>query len=56
MIFGNNQTQKKINQSQGLIPASTCDRSYFMLDEESFNAFEAALDVPLSDNKSVARK
>ena len=32
-----------------------CDRRYFVLDEESFNAFEAALDVPLSDNKAVQR-
>ena len=32
-----------------------CDRRYFVLDEESFNAFEAALDVPLSDNKAVQK-
>jgi len=32
-----------------------CDRRYFVLDEESFSAFEAALDVPLSDNKAVKR-
>lgn len=32
-----------------------CDRRYFMLDEGSFNAFEAALDVPLSENKAVQK-
>jgi len=32
-----------------------CDRRYFVLDEESFNAFEAALDVPLTENKAVKR-
>lgn len=32
-----------------------CDRRYFILDEESFNAFEAALDVPLSENKAVQK-
>jgi len=30
-----------------------CDRRYFMLDDESFKAFDAALNVPLSDNKAV---
>jgi uncharacterized protein (DUF1778 family) len=32
-----------------------CDRRYFVLDEESFNAFEAALNVPLSANKAVQK-
>ena len=32
-----------------------CDRRYFVLDEESFSAFKAALDVPLIDNKAVQR-
>ena len=32
-----------------------CDRRYFVLDEGSFNAFEAALDVPLNENKAVQR-
>ncbi len=32
-----------------------CDRRYFALDEESFNAFEAALDIPLSENKAVQK-
>lgn len=32
-----------------------CDRRYFVLDEESFSAFEAALDVPLSENKAVQK-
>jgi len=32
-----------------------CDRRYFILDEESFNAFEAALDMPLSENKAVQK-
>jgi len=32
-----------------------CDRRYFMLDEEAFSAFEAALDAPLSDNKAVQK-
>ncbi|MDA3788208.1 MAG: DUF1778 domain-containing protein [Desulfobacula sp.] len=32
-----------------------CDRRYFVLDEETFNAFEAALDVPLTENKVVKR-
>jgi uncharacterized protein (DUF1778 family) len=30
-----------------------CDRRYFILDENAFNAFEAALDAPLSANKAV---
>lgn len=32
-----------------------CDRRYFVLDEEAFNTFEAALDVPLNENKAVKR-
>ncbi len=32
-----------------------CDRRYFVLDEDAFNAFEAALDVPLNKNKAVQR-
>lgn len=32
-----------------------CDRRYFKLDKESFNAFEAALYVPLSENKAVQK-
>jgi uncharacterized protein (DUF1778 family) len=32
-----------------------CDRRYFVLDEGSFNAFEAALDIPLKENKAVQR-
>ncbi|MDA3787605.1 MAG: DUF1778 domain-containing protein [Desulfobacula sp.] len=32
-----------------------CDRSYFALNEESFSAFEAALDVPLNENKAVQK-
>ncbi len=32
-----------------------CDRRYFALDEKSFNAFETALNVPLSKNKAVQR-
>ena len=32
-----------------------CDRRYFVLDEDTFDAFEAALDVPLSENKAVQR-
>ncbi len=32
-----------------------CDRRYFVLDEEAFNAFEAAMDVPLTENKAVKR-
>ena len=32
-----------------------CDRRYFVLDDESFNTFEAALDVPLTENKAVKR-
>ena len=32
-----------------------CDRRYFVLDDESFKAFEAALNVPLSDNKAVRK-
>ena len=32
-----------------------CDRRFFILDEESFNAFEAALDMPLSENKAVQK-
>jgi len=32
-----------------------CDRRYFVLDEEAFNAFEAAMDVSLTENKAVKR-
>lgn len=32
-----------------------CDRRYFVLEEESFNAFEAAFDVPLNENKAVQK-
>ncbi len=32
-----------------------CDRRCFILDEESFNAFEAALDMPLKENKAVQK-
>jgi len=32
-----------------------CDRRYFMLDDELFKAFEAALKVPLTDNKAVQK-
>lgn len=32
-----------------------CDRRCFVLDEESFRAFEAALDVPLNKNKAVQK-
>ncbi len=32
-----------------------CDRRYFALNEKSYNAFEAALDVPLNENKAVQK-
>jgi uncharacterized protein (DUF1778 family) len=32
-----------------------CDRRYFALDEGLFNAFDAALDVPLKENKAVQK-
>ena len=32
-----------------------CDRRYFMLDDESFKAFDAALKTPLSENKAVQK-
>ena len=32
-----------------------CDRRYFVLDEEAFNDFEAALDTPLNENKAVLK-
>ena len=32
-----------------------CDRRYFMLDDELFKAFDAALKVPLSENKAVQK-
>ncbi len=32
-----------------------CDRRFFVLDEEAFNAFEAALDLPLIENKAVQK-
>ena len=32
-----------------------CDRRYFVLEEETFNAFDAALDVPLNENKAIQR-
>ncbi len=32
-----------------------CDRRCFVLDEESFNAFEAALDAPLHENEAVRK-
>jgi uncharacterized protein (DUF1778 family) len=32
-----------------------CDRRYFVLDEGAFNAFEAALNVPLNENKAVQK-
>ncbi len=30
-----------------------CDRRYFVLDDETFDDFEAALDTPLNENKAV---
>ena len=30
-----------------------CDRRYFVLDEEAFDDFEAALNTPLNENKAV---
>ena len=32
-----------------------CDRRYFVLDEDAFYAFEAAMDVSLTENKAVKR-
>jgi hypothetical protein len=32
-----------------------CDRRFFVLEEKAFDAFEAALDTPLKDNKAVQR-
>ena len=32
-----------------------CDRRYFVLDEEAFNAFEAAMDVSLTENKAIKK-
>ena len=32
-----------------------CDRRYFMLDDELFKTFEAALKAPLTDNKAVQK-
>ena len=32
-----------------------CDRRYFVLDDEAFNDFEAALDTPLNENTAVLK-
>lgn len=32
-----------------------CDQRYFQLDEDAFNAFEKALDAPLSENTKLQR-
>jgi uncharacterized protein (DUF1778 family) len=32
-----------------------CDRRYFVLDDQAFKAFDAALNVPLSENKAVQK-
>jgi uncharacterized protein (DUF1778 family) len=32
-----------------------CDRRYFVLEAEDFDAFEAALDAPLSENKAIQK-
>ena len=32
-----------------------CDRSHFVLDDDLFNVFEAALDMPVNKNSAVQR-